>query len=252
MHGRYLKRAELSQYHSCEPTPQESITYLCNLKFIATLGTVSPACPLIGLPGCAFRCWLQSFEKLNLPQKPKHALSTYRYNLTPWTQATITISQFPQLKTPIKQQLQVQHYALSRCSDTQPVVQNLAHLVRACAPECSALSCHAIQLNPWRQNPKVHHRIHNSPPTIPILSQVNPLHSPPPPANLPKVHFDPIYDLVLQVVSFLRALPHQNTVHVSPLSHACHMPRPPHSPWYSARKINPRPDYVTLTLEGKK
>jgi hypothetical protein len=82
----------------------------------------------------------------------------------------------------------------------------------------------------WRQNPKVHHRAHNSPPTVPILCQMNPLHTPP--TNLPKVHFDPILPSTpwSSNWSFSFGLSHQNPVHVSPLSHACHMPRPPHSP----------------------
>jgi hypothetical protein len=33
-------------------------------------------------------------------------------------------------------------------------------------------------------------------------------------------------------LSFSFGLSHQKPVHVSPLSHACHMPRPPHSPWF--------------------
>jgi hypothetical protein len=37
--------------------------------------------------------------------------------------------------------------------------------------------------------------------------------------------------LVFQALFSFRP-PHQNPVHVSPLSHACHMPRPPNSPWF--------------------
>jgi hypothetical protein len=57
-------------------------------------------------------------------------------------------------------------------------------------------------LIPWHQNLKVHHRIHNSPPAIPILSQVNPLHTPPQPISLRSILI-PSYHLRLGLPSVL-------------------------------------------------
>jgi hypothetical protein len=58
------------------------------------------------------------------------------------------------------------------------------------------------KLTPWRQNPQVHHRIYKSPPSAPILSQLDPLYTS---ASLPKIHSNPIYALLFQVDPFLQA-----------------------------------------------
>jgi hypothetical protein len=62
---------------------------------------------------------------------------------------------------------------------------------------------------------------------------VNPLHTPPQ-TNLPNVHFDPNLPSTLWSFkwSLSLRLSHQDPVYFSPVSHACHTPRPPHSPWF--------------------
>jgi hypothetical protein len=57
------------------------------------------------------------------------------------------------------------------------------------------------ELTTWRQNPKVQHHIHKSPPPEPTGSILHP------PAYLPKIHSDPISALVFQVASFLLFFP---------------------------------------------
>ena len=77
-------------------------------------------------------------------------------------------------------------------------------------------------------NPKVHHRIHKCPPSVPILSQLHPVSTP---SLFPKI----LLNIVLPSTSgspqwsLSLRFPHYNPVHTSPLPHTRHMPRPSHS-----------------------
>jgi hypothetical protein len=76
-------------------------------------------------------------------------------------------------------------------------------------------------------NAKVHHRIHKRPPTVPILRHINPIHAS---SYFLKINFHialPPTPSSSRWSLSLRA-PNQNPLYTSPVTHACHMPRPFH------------------------
>jgi hypothetical protein len=94
-----------------------------------------------------------------------------------------------------------------------------------------ATSCSASQEIPhllW--NSKVHYSIHKSPPLVPILSHINPVHTLT--SCFLKIHYSSIYAYVFQWGIFPSSFPTKIVVCISHLSHDCCMPNPTHYPWF--------------------
>ena len=87
-------------------------------------------------------------------------------------------------------------------------------------------------------HPKVRYSIHNCPPPVPILSQLDPVNTPT--SYLLKIHLNIIFPSTPGSPKWSLSLrfPHQNLVYASPLPHTCYMPRPTHSTRFYSWLLN--------------
>ena len=81
----------------------------------------------------------------------------------------------------------------------------------------------------WK--PKIHYRIHKSPPPVPILRQIDSVQGSPPPSYFLKIHFNITLPYSFRSSKWSPSLrfPSQNPVCTCLIPHTCYMPSPSQS-----------------------
>ena len=95
----------------------------------------------------------------------------------------------------------------------------------------SSLASQEIPFILW--NRKCYYDIHNRPPTVPILNEINPHHASPSPFL--KIHFNKVFPSAPRSSKLFLSLrsPSQNSVCTFSVSHAYYMPHLSHSSWFN-------------------
>jgi hypothetical protein len=101
------------------------------------------------------------------------------------------------------------------------------------SPSWEAANCAATRELPtilWSR--KVHYHVHKSTPLVPILNQINPIHTIS--SHLSKIHFNIVYPPMPWSfqLSLSFWLSQQYPIRIPPLPHSCYMPCPSHPPWF--------------------
>jgi hypothetical protein len=128
-------------------------------------------------------------DKLNKATRPSSLPAEFTWN---YSQSVCIHSKWRDVSAVYTYSKNKQAILRRHCSTYHTLTHWLTHSLMEKSPSWEAANCAASQELPsalW--NPKVHYRVHKSPPLVPILSQFDPF--PTIPSYLSKIHFNIVH-----------------------------------------------------------